>query len=225
MARTDRVEIYRQILQTGLVPIFNHGEAEVACKIADAIVAGGAPVFEMTNRGDNALEVFRALRRHCNANHSQAVLGVGSIVDASTAALYIAEGAEFIVAPIFDVATARLCNKRKIPYLPGCGSVTEISRAEEYGVEIIKVFPGGAVGGPGFIKAVRGPMPWTRLLPTGGVNATKESIDAWIKAGACAVGMGSRLIVKSDVDAGEYAAISERVKQCLEWIADARRKG
>ncbi len=222
MARTDRLEVYHRILQTGLVPIFNHSDGEVACKIADAIIAGGAQVLEMTNRGDNAFEAFCSVRKHCNVHHPEVVLGVGSVVDAPTAALYSAQGAEFVVAPIFSKETAKLCNKQKIPYLPGCGSVTEISRAEEYGVEIVKMFPGSQVGGPGFIKAVRGPMPWTRLLPTGGVDATRESIESWIKAGACAVGMGSKLVVKSDVDAGDFDAISKRVKQCLEWLRQAR---
>jgi len=223
MARFDRLAVYNELLNGGLTPLFYHPDIKVAIKIADAVAAGGAKILEFTNRGDKALDVFKTLNAHCETQQRDLILGIGSVLDAPTAALYIAEGANFIVAPIFDAETARLCNKHKIPYMPGCGSVTEISRAEEYGVEIVKIFPGSQVGGPGFIKAVRAPMPWTRLMPTGGVDATKESIEKWIEAGACAVGMGSKLIVKSDVDAGDFAAISKRVKQCLAWIVEARK--
>jgi 2-dehydro-3-deoxyphosphogluconate aldolase / (4S)-4-hydroxy-2-oxoglutarate aldolase len=222
MARFDRVTIYNEFLAGGLTPLFYHQDVEVAKKIADAIADGGARILEFTNRGDKALDVFKALNSYCNERHSELILGVGSVLDAPTAAIYIAAGANFIVAPIFDAETARLCNKRKIPYMPGCGSVTEISRAEEAGVEIVKIFPGSQVGGPGFIKAVRGPMPWTRLMPTGGVDATKESIESWIKAGACAVGMGSKLVAQGLLENGDYDEIRDRVRKCLEWIREAR---
>ena len=222
MARFERLTVYNELLRGGLTPLFYNKDIETAQRIADAIAAGGARILEFTNRGDKAPEVFKALNAFCEEKHPELILGVGSVLDAPTAALYIAAGANFIVAPIFDADTAKLCNRRKIPYMPGCGSVTEISRAEEYGVEIVKIFPGSQVGGPGFIRAVRGPMPWTRLMPTGGVDATKESIESWIQAGACAVGMGSKLVVKSDVEAGDFGAIRDRVHRCLEWIREAR---
>ena len=222
MARFDRLTVYNHFLACGLMPLFYHRDIEVAKQITGAIAAGGAKILEFTNRGDKALEVFKALNAFCEDKHSKLILGVGSVLDAPTAALYIAAGADFIVAPIFDEQTARLCNKRKIPYMPGCGSVTEISRAEELGVEVVKIFPGAQVGGPGFIKAVRGPMPWTRLMPTGGVDATKESIESWIKAGACAVGLGSKLVAKELVDKGDYDAIRDMVKQCLRWIVETK---
>jgi 2-dehydro-3-deoxyphosphogluconate aldolase/(4S)-4-hydroxy-2-oxoglutarate aldolase len=139
-----------------------------------------------------------------------------------TAALYIASGANFVVGPVLNAEIARLCNRRKVAYSPGCGSVSEISQAEELGVEIVKIFPGDEVGGPGFVKAVRGPMPWTRIMPTGGVDATRESVQGWIKAGAACLGMGSRLIRKDLVATENYAAIRDTTRQVLEWIREAR---
>ena len=150
------------------------------------------------------------------------MLGVGSVIDAPTAALYISAGANFVVGPVLNPEVARLCNRHKVAYSPGCGSVSEISDAEELGVEIVKVFPGTQVGGPAFVKAMRGPMPWTRLMPTGGVDATRESIRAWFQAGAACVGMGSKLITKELVAAGDWDAISEKVAQVLAWIKEVR---
>ena len=151
-------------------------------------------------------------------------MGVGSIVDAPTAALYIASGANFVVGPILNPEVARLCNRRKIAYSPGCGSASEISEAEELGVEIVKVFPGDSVGGPEFVKAILGPTPWTRLMPTGGVETTKESINAWFKAGITAAGIGSNLVKKEWLAAGNYEAITAKTKEVLEWIREAREK-
>jgi 2-dehydro-3-deoxyphosphogluconate aldolase / (4S)-4-hydroxy-2-oxoglutarate aldolase len=222
MARWDRLEIYRVLMESGLVPLFYTPEIAIAHNVADAVAKGGARILEFTNRGEGALDVFKALSAHCSSNHPQMILGVGSVLDAPTAALYLASGAGFIVAPIFDEATARLCNRRKAPYVPGVGSATEITRAEEWGVEIVKVFPGGQVGGPAFVKSVLGPMPWTRMMPSGGVEATRDSIFGWIKAGACAVGMGSNLITKAVLAGGDYEALTENVRQCLSWIREAR---
>ena len=136
--------------------------------------------------------------------------------------MYIAAGASFVVGPMLNAEVARLCNRRKIAYSPGCGSASEISAAEELGVEIVKIFPGGQVGGPSFVKAVLGPMPWTRIMPTGGVEATLESVSAWIQAGCVCLGMGSNLITREAVAAGDYAAIESNVKQVLNWIQEAR---
>jgi 2-dehydro-3-deoxyphosphogluconate aldolase / (4S)-4-hydroxy-2-oxoglutarate aldolase len=222
MARLDRLEIYRVLMESGLVPLFYTADIAVAHNVADAVAKGGARFLEFTNRGERALDAFKALHAYCSANHPQLMLGVGSVIDAPTAALYSAHGAAFIVAPIFDEATARLCNRRKLPYMPGVGSVTEITRAEEWGVEIVKVFPGGQVGGPEFVKSVMGPMPWTRMMPSGGVEATRDSINGWIKAGACAVGMGSNLITKEVLASRDYEALTENVRRCLEWIREAR---
>lgn len=223
MAQFSRLEVYNTLLATGLAPVFYHPDVDTARQIALACAEGGARVLEFTNRGDFAPEVFKELSRYLRQAAPDLILGVGSVVDAPTAALYIAYGANFVVGPSFNEAVARLCNRRKIGYLPGCGSATEIATAEEFGAEIVKIFPGGSVGGPGFIKAVLGPCPWSRLMPTGGVDATEESIRVWFQAGAACVGMGSKLITKQAVAAGDFAQISRTVRQVLGWIESARR--
>ena len=223
MARFTRLEVYQAMKESGLVPLFYIPDVEVSKQVVTACAVGGARVLEFTNRGDFAFDVFKELSHWLAAGNSPLILGVGSVVDAPTAAMYIGAGANFIVGPIFNAEVARLCNRRKIAYIPGCGTLNEISAAEEYGVEIVKIFPGNAVGGPGFIKAVKGPCPWTSIMPTGGVDATEENIRAWIEAGACCVGMGSKLITKNAVAAGDYDSIRENVKQVLAWIATARK--
>jgi 2-dehydro-3-deoxyphosphogluconate aldolase/(4S)-4-hydroxy-2-oxoglutarate aldolase len=224
MARFTRLEVYQAMFESGLVPLFYNPDVEVSKKVTQACAAGGARVLEFTNRGDFAFEVFKELSQSLAAEKSPLMLGIGSVVDAPTSAMYIGDGANFVVGPIFNPEVARLCNRRKIAYVPGCGTLNEISQAEEYGVEIVKIFPGSAVGGPGFIKDVLGPCPWTRIMPTGGVDASEENIRTWIQAGACCVGMGSKLITKNAVAAGDFASITEKVKQVLAWIAAARQK-
>ncbi len=222
MARFTRLQVLNTIVETGLVPVFYNGDVQVCKKIVEALAAGGARVAEFTNRGDFAPWVFKELSEHLAKTHPEIILGVGSIVDAPTAALYIASGANFVVGPTLSAEIARLCNRRKIAYSPGCGSATEIARAEELGVEIVKVFPGDSVGGPEFVKSILGPTPWTRIMPTGGVETTNESVTAWIKAGTAALGIGSNLVKKEWVAAGDYAAITALTKQVLEWIRQAQ---
>lgn len=224
MSRFSRLEVYDAMLSSGLVPIFYNGDPQVAEAVVLTCIEGGARVVELTNRGDNALKVFSHLSETLAALKSPAILGVGSVVDAPTAALFIAHGANFVVSPNFNSEVAKLCNRRKIPYLPGCGTVSEISNAEEMGVEIVKIFPGETIGGPAFIKALLGPMPWTRIMPTGGVEPTREDISRWIKAGAACLGMGSNLIRKDWVATGDYASIREHVKNVLQWVQDVRKE-
>jgi 2-dehydro-3-deoxyphosphogluconate aldolase / (4S)-4-hydroxy-2-oxoglutarate aldolase len=222
MARYTRLQVYEAMLTTGLVPLFYHDKPDVAQEIVKAVAAGGARVLEFTNRGEKALAVFTQLNAYIESTKLPLILGVGSIVDAPTAALYMANGANFIVGPMFNPEVAKLCNRRKIAYLPGCATVAEISNAEEYGVEIVKIFPGETVGGPSFIKAVLGPLTWSRLMPTGGVDATRESVQGWLKAGACCVGLGSNLIRKDWVAAGNYQAIQDTTQSILQWIAETK---
>ncbi len=222
MARFDRLTVLNAMVDTGLVPIFYHGDREVARQVVSACAEGGARLVEFTNRGDRAWNVFVDLIEWVDQNYPGLIIGAGSVVDAPTAALYISSGANFIVGPNLNPEVARLCNRRKVAYLPGCATVSEISEAEELGVEIIKIFPGGLIGGPEFIKAIHGPMPWTRIMPTGGVDTTPESVQGWIKAGAACLGMGSNLIRREWVAAGDYAAIRDSVAQVLTWIKEAR---
>lgn len=222
MARFSRLEVLNTVINTGLVPVFYNADVDIAKNVTKACAAGGAQVVEFTNRGDFAPDVFKELAQHTSQEAPDVILGVGSVIDAPTAALYIAYGANFVVGPVLNEAVAKLCNRRKVAYMPGCGSASEISYAEELGVEIVKVFPGSSVGGPDFVKAVLGPCPWTRIMPTGGVAATKESIEAWFQAGVSCVGIGSKLIRKDSVAAGDWDGITRLVRQALDWIREAR---
>ena len=224
MARFKRIPVLNTILELGLVPIFYSGDLEVAKQIVAACVKGGSRVVEFTNRGDFAFQVFTALAQHVAQAEPDVILGVGSVMDAPTAALYISAGANFVVGPVLNPEVARLCNRHKVAYVPGCGSATEISQAEELGVEIVKVFPGDSVGGPAFVKAVLGPCPWTLIMPTGGVDPTEESVRAWFKAGVACVGIGSKLIAKELVAARDFDALSKKVAQVLAWIKEVREE-
>ena len=222
MAQYDRMAVLNAIFNAGIVPVFYNKDPETTIRIVEACARGGARCVEFTNRGDLAHHVFTEAVRHVMANELDVIMGVGSIADAPTAALYIANGANFVVGPLLNEEVARLCNRRKIAYSPGCGSVTDIGQAEELGVEFVKVFPGSEVGGPAFVKSVLGPCPWTRIMPTGGVDATRESLESWVKAGVAAVGAGSKLITKELVDAKDWDGLTEKVAQSVQWIKEIR---
>lgn len=204
------------------MPIFSHGDAQTVCRVMDAVVAGGVTVFEFTNRADHAIDVFKALAQHCQRHLPNVILGAGSIVDEPTAALFVAHGANFIVGPSFNERVARFCNRRKIAYLPGCETATEIATAEEMGVEIVKLFPCEAAGGARSAKEFLGPSPWTRFLPTGLSDVSPEGLATWFQAGACAIGLGRQLIPKDLVETGDFAAVTRRVNQVREWVGAAR---
>lgn len=223
MARFLKLETINAIDRVGLIPVFYNGDFEVAKNIVKACTEGGAVCIEMTNRGDHAIEVFSALEKYCSKSLPKVILGIGSIVDAPTAANYIGHGANFIVGPVLDRETAILCNKRKIPYSPGCGSATEIQNAHSLGVDYVKVFPGDLVGGPAFVKAILGPCPWTRIMPTGGVDITEESLREWFDAGVVCVGIGSKLITKEIVKEGDYKTLSENVDRVINLIRQIRK--
>jgi len=222
MARFSRLHTLTAMKETGLVPVFYHPDADTAVKIVDACARGGAVTLEFTNRGDGAVPVFTELEAHCKKKIPGVILGVGSVVDAPTAAQYINAGANFVVGPVLDEETAFLCNSRKVPYSPGCGSATEIARAHRLGVEICKIFPGDLVGGPGFVKAVRGPMPWTDLMPTGGVDPTENSLTSWFSAGVSCVGIGSKLVTKDLVERGDFDGIAQNVQATIDTIKKIR---
>jgi len=224
MARFKRMQVLNAMLDTGVIPLFYHPDVEVAKRVVEACVSGGATTIEFTNRGDRAWHVFHGLMEFVEKSAPKAILGVGSVVDPGTAALYINEGANFVVGPSFNPEVAKICNRRKIAYVPGCGSETEISIAEEWGVEVIKIFPANLMGGPDFIKAVLAPAPWHTLLPTGGVEANEENLKGWFKAGVALVGLGSNLIRKEWVEAGDYASIAQLTADVIGWIAKIRGK-
>lgn len=225
MARFDRLHVYNTVVRTGMVPLYYHPEVDVACKIASALYEGGCQLLEFTNRGDCAYDVFRALLQHVRQECPSMILGMGSIEDAPTAALFLASGADFIVGPTFSEEVARLCNRRKIAYIPGCSTVNEIANAEEWGAEIVKVFPGEAVGGPSFVKSLLGPRPWSTVMVTGGVKTSEDNLRAWFEAGAAAVGLGSGLIRQDTVDNGaldQLTAETVTVTQIIRTLIDNR---
>lgn len=221
MAKYSRLKVLTSMIEVGMVPVFYHADPQTAIPVVEACLEGGVRCFEFTNRGDGAHEVFREVALYFQ-NDDRLILGAGSVLDPATAALYIQLGANFIVGPVLNAEVARVCNRRKVAYSPGCGTLSEISQAEELGVEICKIFPGTAVGGPGFVKDVLGPMPWTRLMPTGGVEPTRENLNAWFTAGVACVGMGSKLFPADAIKAGDFASITENVRQALGFIRDAR---
>jgi len=224
MSKFNRLQVYQAMESTGIVPVFYHKDVEVCKSIVKACYDGGARVFEFTNRGDRAHEVFRDLIEWTESNLPEMILGTGSVVEAGTTALYIQLGSNFIVSPLMNEDMAKVCNRRKVAWSPGCGSVSEISKAEELGAEVVKIFPGSSVGGPDFIKAVTGPCPWTNIMPTGGVSPTQENLEKWFAAGAYCVGMGSKLFEKDANGQFDYKATTATVKSAIEIIQGVRNK-
>jgi 2-dehydro-3-deoxyphosphogluconate aldolase/(4S)-4-hydroxy-2-oxoglutarate aldolase len=207
--------------ETGMVPLFYHPDVELGKKVLKACYDGGARLLEFTARGDFAYEVFSELNKYALAELPGMIMGVGSITDAAAASLFIQMGANFIVTPSLREDIAVTCNRRKIMYSPGCGSLTEINRAEELGVEIIKLFPGSTYG-PGFVKAIKGPQPWTSIMPTGGVSTETDNLKAWFASGVTCVGMGSQLISKKVLADQDYAGLEALVSDTLKNIKEIR---
>ena len=222
MARFSRLQVLNAMYDTGLVPLFYNDDVSRSKELIEACYAGGARVIEFTNRGDRAWSVFDSLLPLVEQELPGAILGIGSVIDAPTAAMYISCGANFVVSPVLVPETARICNRHKVAYVPGCGTASEISQAEELGCELVKVFPANCLGGPDFIKSIKGPMPWTSIMPTGGVRAAKESVAEWVKAGAACLGMGGDLIRPEIVKTGDYQTIKKNVENILDWIQEAR---
>jgi 2-dehydro-3-deoxyphosphogluconate aldolase/(4S)-4-hydroxy-2-oxoglutarate aldolase len=210
----SRIAVLNTIMEQKLLPLFYHPEPEVGKAVLKACYRGGGRLLEFVNRGAFAHETFVQLSRLARQELPGMMLGVGSVTDAATASLYMNSGATFVVSASLREDIAKVCNRRKVPYFPGCGSLTEIGQAEELGCEIVKLFPGG-VYGPEFVKAVLGPQPWTRIMPTGGVAPTAESLNAWMEAGAACVGMGSKLISKELVAEQQFDELEERIRATL----------
>ena len=221
MATFDYLPVMQKIGETVLVPVFSHSNAATAKKVIKACYDGGVRAFEFTNRGDFAQEVFAECVKFAAKECPELALGIGSVVDAPTAALYIQLGACFVVGPLFNPDIVPVCNRRLVPYCPGCGTVSEIGKAQELGCDLCKLFPGD-VYGPAFVKGMMAPCPWTKLMVTGGVAPTKENLTAWVKAGVYCVGMGSKLFPKEEVAAGNWQYITDKCKEALGYIAEAR---
>lgn len=218
MARFNKIQTLTTIARTGMVPVYYHKEIEVAKQVVKACYEGGVRVFEFTNRGDFAHEVFAELSKFAAKECPELILGAGSIIDAPTAALYLQLGANFIVGPLFNPDIAKVCNRRLVPYTPGCGSVSEIGFAQEAGCDLCKIFPAGNVGGPSFVKNIKAPMPWAMIMATGAVEPTEENLSAWFKAGVTCVGMGSKLFPKEAIETKNWKAITQLCSDTLSII-------
>ena len=223
MAKFNKIQVLAAMSKTGMVPVFYHKDPEVAKNVVKACYEGGIRAFEFTNRGDFAQEVFSEVVKFASAECPEMIVGIGSIVDPATAAMYLQLGANFVVGPLFNPEVAKVCNRRLVPYSPGCGSVSEIGFAQEAGCDLCKVFPAGNVGGPSFVKNVKGPMPWSMLMVTGAVEPTEENLSAWIKAGVTCVGMGSNLFPANVLAAKEWNKITDLCKVSLAFIEKARK--
>ncbi|MCM4170292.1 bifunctional 4-hydroxy-2-oxoglutarate aldolase/2-dehydro-3-deoxy-phosphogluconate aldolase [Arenibacter sp. TNZ] len=221
MSQFTRIEVATLMKETGLVPLFYHPDVELGKKILKACYDGGARLIEFTARGDFAHEVFAELNKFVIKELPEMAVGVGSVTDAGAASLYMQMGANFIVTPALREDIATVCNRRKVLWSPGCGSLTEINRAEELGCEIIKLFP-GANYGPSFVKAIRGPQPWTNVMPTGGVTLEESNLRDWFNAGVTCVGMGSNLISKSVLENKDYSGLEQTVRDTLALIKKIR---
>ena len=218
----DRVSVLKALEAQGVCPVFYNPDPEVAMNVIRACARGGAPVIEFTNRGDFAADLFGEIARELSRTDPDIILGIGSVLDAGTAALYLSRAARFVVSPALVPEVAQVCNRRLVAYFPGCGSVRDITEAHALGCDIIKLFPGASVGGPDFVKAVMGPMPWTRIMPTGGVDPDPASIAKWFGAGIVAAGMGSKLVTDAAVKAGDWAGIEASVRGAVDAVAAFR---
>lgn len=218
MAKFNKIDTIGIIRSTGIVPVFYHADVEVAKKVVKACYDGGIRAFEFTNRGDGAYKVFEQLIAFVRAECPEMALGAGTILDAPTAGQYLQMGADFLVSPCLSEEVVPLCNRRGVPYSPGCGTVSEIVRAMELGCDLVKVFPAGTVGGPAFVKNILGPLPWAMVMCTGAVEPAEENLTAWAKSGVTAVGMGSKLFPKETIKAGNWQAISDLCTKCMDWF-------
>lgn len=222
MAKFDKIAVLQRMGATGMVPVFYHKDPEVAKQVVKACYDGGVRAFEFTNRGDFAHEVFEQVVKFAAVECPDMAIGVGSVVDPATAALFIQLGACFVVGPLFNPEVSRICNRRNIPYTPGCGTVSEIGAAQETGCDLCKVFPGDVLG-PKFVKGLMAPMPWSKIMVTGGVEPTRENIAAWFAAGVFCVGMGSKLFPKDRVAASDWNYITDKCREALSYVAEVRK--
>ncbi|MDR0834961.1 MAG: bifunctional 4-hydroxy-2-oxoglutarate aldolase/2-dehydro-3-deoxy-phosphogluconate aldolase [Tannerella sp.] len=222
MARFNKLQVLSVISATGMVPVYYNKDIEVAKNVLKACYEGGVRAFEFTNRGDFAQDVFAELNKFAAKECPEMIIGIGSIVDAPTAAMYLQLGANFVVGPLFNPDVAKVCNRRLVPYTPGCGTVSEIGFAQEAGCDLCKIFPAGSVGGPSFVKDIKAPMPWTMIMATGAVEPTEENLTTWFKSGVTAVGMGSKLFPKEAIKEGDWVAITNLCRKAISYIISVK---
>lgn len=222
MAQFTRIEVASAMKKTGMIPLFFHNDINLSKEVLKACYDGGARLMEFTARGDFAHEVFGELTKYAISDLPGMIMGVGSVTDAAAASLYMSLGANFIVTPVLREDIAIVCNRRKVLWSPGCGTLTEIARAEELGCEIVKLFPGD-IYGPQFVRGIKGPQPWTSIMPTGGVSPTEENLKGWFDAGVTCVGMGSQLISKEILKDRDYVKLENHVRATLALIKAIRK--
>lgn len=223
MPPVDAPKLFRALGEAGLLPLFSHPDKAIALQVAEALNEAGFPVLELTHRSENALEVFKHLDDAFGHREHPLILGAGSVVDAATAAQYIEAGASFIVGPGYVDEVATACRQRSTPYIPGAFTPTEAIAADKAGARLVKLFPASVLG-PGFLKALKGPCPWLRLMPTGGVKMDEGSVRAWFEAGALCLGAGSELIAKELVEAEDWSTLKARGREALALAAKWKPK-
>jgi len=213
-----RLDVVLKMRENGAIPLYYHPDINVCKEVISACYRGGMQIFEFTNRGDRAHELFAELVKWGRQLMPDLVLGVGTVVDAGTCSLYIQLGAKFIVSPLLNEDMARVCNRRKVLWIPGCATASEIGQAEELGAEVVKLFPGPTVGGAEFLKAYLGPCPWSNIMPSGGVSPTLENLTEWFEAGAFCVGMGSQLITSDIIARKDYDQLQKVCRESMDII-------
>ena len=223
MQQHNKIKTLSVMIATGLVPVYYSNDAVTACKVARACYDGGARIFEFTNRGYFAHDVFSYLSRFVASECPEMILGAGSVIDAPTAAMYMQMGAGFIVGPSFSAEVAAICNRRLTPYIPGCGTVSEISSAQGAGCDICKIFPAGCVGGPSFVSNLLAPMPWSLIMATGAVEPTEDNIAVWFRAGVACVGMGSKLFPAAAIASERWEEVGRLCSEVLVWIRQYKK--
>lgn len=213
----NRAEVVQRIKDSGVIAVVRASSAQEAVEIADAVVAGGLPILEITMTVPGATQVIERLARA--AGH-HALVGTGSVLDADTARACIAAGARFIVSPVLDLDTIACCRKHDIAVLPGALTPTEVLRAWNAGADLVKVFPAGAMGGASYIRSLKAPMPQLELVPTGGV--TLATVADFIQAGAAAVGAGTDLVNLEALRRGQPEVITEAARAYVRAVRGAR---
>ena len=223
MAKYNKIQVLETMLETGVVPVFYNADPDIAKNVVKACYNGGIRVFEFTNRGEFAHEVFEQLIKFVQKECPELILGAGSVVDAPTASLYIQLGANFIVGPLFNPDIAKVANRRLVPYVPGCGSMSEVGNAQEAGCDLCKIFPGDVLD-TNFVKGLKAPMPWSMLMVTGGVKPEEENLIGWFKAGTSCVGMGSHLFPDEMIKNEDWQSISEICSNTLSIVKKVKHR-